>query len=111
MYYFKEPSKIEGMGACHAVELAYIFQNFEGMGAIYTGPDPSRDLAAKVQDAWVNFAVSGDPSTDYMIWPKYDDQLRKTMFIEDEKWEVVSDPEKEDRELLEEICRITIDLH
>ncbi len=111
MYYFKEPSKIEGMGACHAVELAYVFQNFDGMAAIYTGPGPSRELAAQVQDAWVNFAISGDPGTDSISWPKYETTSRATMFIENGNWQVVNDPGSEDRVLLEDICRIKLDLH
>jgi para-nitrobenzyl esterase len=111
MYYFKWPSSIEGMGACHAVELAFVFHNVSGPATIYTGPNPPEALADMIQDAWVNFAKTGNPGIKGVAWPKYDKKTRATMFIDKDKWEVVSDPGSEDRKLLEDICRKNIDLH
>ena len=111
MYYFKWPSSIEGMGACHAVELAFVFHNISGPATIYTGPNPPEALADMIQDAWVNFAKTGNPGIEGVAWPKYDKKTRATMFIDKDKWEVVSDPGSEDRKLLEDICRKNIDLH
>jgi para-nitrobenzyl esterase len=111
MYFFKWPSSIGGMGACHAVELAFVFHNVSGPATIYTGPNPPKGLADMVQDAWVNFAKTGNPGTDRVKWPKYDKKTRATMFIDKDKWETVNDPGSEDRKLLEDICRKNIDLH
>lgn len=70
MYYWNYPSAIPNMGACHAVELAYVFNNLDEQ--IYTGDNIDKELADTVQNMWVNFARTGNPSTDKYLWPKYD---------------------------------------
>ena len=56
--------------------------------------------AAKVQESWVNFARTGDPSVKGVRWKKYNTKTRDTMVIEKDKWKCVSDPSKKARELL-----------
>ena len=56
--------------------------------------------AAKVQESWVNFARTGDPSIGGVTWKPYNTETRDTMVIEKDKWECVSDPSKKERELL-----------
>ena len=81
--------------AVHAIELSYVLNNLnEGYGKA----DPAE--AAKAQEAWVNFAKTGDPSIEEIQWPKYDSETKVTMIIKPEKWEVVSDPYKEIQESL-----------
>ncbi|MBO6303048.1 MAG: carboxylesterase family protein [Ruminiclostridium sp.] len=80
MYYWKYPSAIPYMGACHAVELAYVFNNLNE--TIYTGDNIDPALAALVQQMWVNFAVSGDPSADGLEWETYSAESRKTMVFD-----------------------------
>ncbi|MBP5216224.1 MAG: carboxylesterase/lipase family protein, partial [Bacilli bacterium] len=60
LYYWKEPSRIPMFRACHAVELAYVFQNVED--TVYTGKKADEGLANEVSSMWVNFAKTGDPS-------------------------------------------------
>lgn len=99
LYLWKVPSTRENMykSAVHAVELAYVFNNLKD--DIYAGEvDPG--TAAKVQEAWVNFAGTGDPSVKGVLWKKYNTGTRDTMVIEKDKWECVSDPSKKTRELL-----------
>lgn len=99
VYLWKVPSTRENMykSAVHAVELAYVFNNLKD--DIYAGEvDPG--TAAKVQEAWVNFAGTGDPSVKGVMWKKYNTGTRDTMVIEKDKWECVSDPSKKTRELL-----------
>ena len=69
MYYWEYPSAIGKMGACHAVELAYVFNNLDE--TIYTGNNIDEDLAEEVQEMWVNFAKTGDPSTEENDWRNY----------------------------------------
>lgn len=69
MYYWEYPSAIGNMGACHAVELAYVFNNLDE--TIYTGNNIDEDLAAEVQEMWVNFAKTGDPDTKNYNWRNY----------------------------------------
>ena len=99
VYLWKVPSTRENMykSAVHAVELAYVFNNLKD--DIYAGEvDPG--TAAKVQEAWVNFAGTGDPSVKGVLWKKYNTGTRDTMVIEKDKWKCVSDPSKKARELL-----------
>jgi len=99
VYLWKVPSTRENMykSAVHAVELAYVFNNLKD--DIYAGEvDPG--TAAKVQEAWVNFAGTGNPSVKGVLWKKYNTGTRDTMVIEKDKWECVSDPSKKTRELL-----------
>ena len=99
-YLWKVPSTRDDMykSAVHAVELAYVFNNLKD--DIYAGVvDP--ETAAKVQESWINFAKTGDPSIDGVAWGKYTTATKDTMVIEKDKWECVSDPSKTARELLE----------
>ena len=99
-YLWKVPSTRDNMykSAVHAIELAYVFNNLED--DIYAGEvDPQ--AAAKAQEAWINFAKSGDPSIEGAEWAKYETGERQTMVIEKDKWECLSDPSKEARQLLE----------
>ena len=98
-YLWKVPSTRDNMykSAVHAIELAYVFNNLED--DIYAG-EVDADTAAKVQEAWTNFATSGDPSIEGAEWKSYNTNDRMTMVIEKDKWECVSDPSKTARELL-----------
>ncbi len=69
MYYWEYPSAIGKLGACHAVELAYVFNNLDE--TIYTGNNIDEDLAEEVQEMWVNFARSGNPATEDNNWRNY----------------------------------------
>ncbi|MBQ3390341.1 MAG: carboxylesterase/lipase family protein [Firmicutes bacterium] len=79
MYYWTYPSAIPGQGACHAVELSYVFNNPEE--TLYTGDITDPVLSAEVQRMWVNFARTGDPSTETHPWKAYGPQDRWTMVL------------------------------
>ena len=98
-YLWKVPSTRDNMykSAVHAIELAYVFNNLED--DIYAG-EVDADTAAKAQEAWTNFATSGNPSIEGAEWKSYNTNDRMTMVIEKDKWECVSDPSKTARELL-----------
>ena len=89
MYYWKYPSAYRGIGACHAVELAYVFNNLDV--TIYTGKNICVPLAKEVQKMWVNFAKTGDPSTQENKWAPYDEKERVTAIL-DKKITFESDP-------------------
>jgi para-nitrobenzyl esterase len=100
VYLWTIPSTRDDMykSAVHAVELAYLFNNPED--GIYTGRVDS-EAAAKAQQAWINFAKTGNPTVDGVIWKPYNTATRDTMVIKHGKWECVSDPSKTPRKLLE----------
>ena len=80
-YYWTYPSSLPDLKACHAVELSYVFGNPEE--TIYTGPNPNRQLAGLVQQMWINFAKTGDPSVKEAKWAPYTKDDRGTMLIGD----------------------------
>lgn len=99
MYEFAWRSPAFGglLGACHALEIAFVFDTLDKgtdqMLGPLLGPAPPQQLAARMHAAWASFATSGDPG-----WPKYDLSRRATMRF-DEVSEVVDDPRAREREL------------
>jgi para-nitrobenzyl esterase len=99
VYIWKFPGKDETLGAYHAVELPYVFNNdFDGDKIL------NEELVNNTQDIWVNFARNGNPSTKELTWEKYDSESRKTMII-DKKIEMGEEYKKEQRELLDPILK------
>jgi para-nitrobenzyl esterase len=85
------------LGACHSLDIAFVFDTL-GIGTeALLGPDPPQQLADTMHAAWVAFATSGDPG-----WPKYDLKRRATMRF-DTTSEVVNDPLSAERALWEGI--------
>ena len=80
MYYWKFPSGLENLGACHAVELSSVFNNLKN--GIYTGGKVNEKLAENVQKMWTNFAKTGNPSIDDQTWALYDLGERKSMVLD-----------------------------
>ena len=97
MYYWTEPSTMKFRKACHAVELAYVFNNLDE--TIYTGDRGDEKLARIVQNMWTNFARTGDPSTEEIKWKEYDSLDRETMVLEKDV-HMEKDVLKKQRELL-----------
>lgn len=72
------PAARGALGACHAVELAYVFGTHTKPGAKkFYGEGPRAGaLAEAAMGAWSAFARSGDPG-----WPAYDTQSRMTQLF------------------------------
>ncbi|MBQ9067063.1 MAG: carboxylesterase/lipase family protein [Clostridia bacterium] len=98
VYYWNYPSAIPDLGACHAVELAYVFNNLDE--TIYTGNNVDASLAAEVQQMWINFAKTGDPSTEDNNWPSYNEDTRTCMVL-DQKIHTENDLLGEQRNYIE----------
>ena len=94
MYMFSwKPPRLHGIGAFHALELPFVFNNLGGWERIL-GKNPPRRLAHDMQDAWIAFARNGDPNHGGIgRWPRYQDTDRQTMIFADHI-RLVSDPEK-----------------
>ncbi len=74
------------LGACHAVDLAFVFGLVDRPGAeLFTGGGPEALLLSeRVMDAWAAFARNGDPSHAGLPggrWDAYDAERRATMLL------------------------------
>ena len=80
LYYWTYPSSIPNFGACHAVELSYIFNNLQETH--YIGDkNINYELAKISQEMWVNFAKNGNPSTKEYKWDKYNYKDNNCMIL------------------------------
>ena len=102
VYHWKYPGEDETIGACHAIELAYVFKNPQE--DIYIGNKYNYELADEVQQMWVNFARNGNPSTSKHVWEQYNSVTRKSMIF-DENIQMVEDYKKEQRVLIEPLLK------
>lgn len=80
-YYFTKASYLPHRGAGHCMELAYVFGNLGETQ--YTGGPVDTLLSRRIQNMWVNFAKTGDPSADSIDWPEYNPDTRLTMVLGD----------------------------
>ncbi len=96
MYRFdwKTPAFGGRMGACHALEIPFVFDNLDAPGVeIFTGGEAPQQLATTMHAAWVSFAKSGNPGIAALPdWPQYDQSRRPTMLL-NEECRVEDDPD------------------
>lgn len=60
VYEFCWRSPVMGLGACHALELGFVFDNLRAAEDL-TGPGAPQPLADAMHRAWVAFATTGQP--------------------------------------------------
>ncbi|MBX9790844.1 MAG: carboxylesterase family protein [Pirellulales bacterium] len=88
-----------GLGAFHAAEIAYAFDNVQRLDR--TVADADRQLAAAMSAYWVNFARSGDPNaTGLPEWKPYTRDGEATMDFGDQA-RLVAHVRQEKLDLLE----------
>jgi para-nitrobenzyl esterase len=86
--------------AYHCAELAFAFDNIDRCANSTGGTPEARDLAAKVSQAWIQFARTGDPNHSGLPrWPAVSAQTLPTMIF-DTRCEVKNDPDAEERKAL-----------
>lgn len=86
MYLFDWASPFAGgaLGACHGIELPFVFGSVRHpVVAVFSGGGvEAESLSDLVQECWVAFARSGDPSTGSIgQWPDYETERRSTMVL------------------------------
>jgi para-nitrobenzyl esterase len=68
LYEFAWRSQVQDLGAAHAVEIPFVFDNLSSPDAqLAVGANPPTDLAAEMHAAWIRFATSGEPG-----WQPFD---------------------------------------
>ena len=80
------------LGACHALEIAFAFDNLGQASTGLAGPNPPQSLADEMHLAWVSFVRDGSPG-----WPAYG--AGRTVMRFDETSGRVHDPRAHEREL------------
>lgn len=86
------------LGACHAAEIAFVFDNLaQKDNDTLLGLTPPQELADEMHRAWVAFIATGDPG-----WPRYEPATRRVMRFGTPS-ELVSDPDADERGLWEGI--------
>lgn len=72
------------LGACHAVELPFVFGTLglKGIGPLLGDGPEARRLAGRTMDAWLAFAHTGEPGHEALpAWPRYDLERRATLLF------------------------------
>jgi len=86
--------------AFHGSELPFVFYNTDRCAHTTGGSDQARELAARVSDAWINFARKGNPNHRGLPkWPAFNADTGPVMVF-DTKCHVQNDPDRELRQLL-----------
>ncbi|MFI6521683.1 carboxylesterase/lipase family protein [Spirillospora sp. NPDC050679] len=95
MYEFAWRSPVHDLGACHALELGFTFDNLDSRDtAGMAGPNPPQHLADAMHGAWVAFARTGDPG-----WPEFDATSRAVQVFDGADDRIEHDPRGDDRKL------------
>lgn len=80
-YLFKWKSPAAGglLGACHVLEIGFVFGNYN---ASFHGVGPDADrLSGAMQDGWASFARTGNPSCKSLgDWPRYSENRATMVF-------------------------------
>ncbi len=101
MYQFTWRSTVMdgALGACHFLEVPFVFDQLDNDQARGIAGDPPQALADKVHAAWVAFAKTGDPQhAGLPAWPCWNASDRPTMLL-DLTATVVDDPGADERAL------------
>jgi para-nitrobenzyl esterase len=94
LFTWKSPVMKGILGACHALEMGFVFGNYDDS---FCGSGPDADaLSQKIQDAWTAFARTGDPSCKGLgKWPPYGNS--RTTMILDKECRLENAPYEEER--------------
>jgi para-nitrobenzyl esterase len=89
-------------GAFHCAELPHVFYNADRCAAMTGGTPEARALSARMSDAWIQFARSGDPNHKGIpSWPAYNAGKGPVMIF-DNRCEVKDDPDRAERRMMQE---------
>ncbi len=92
VYEFAWQSPVGGLGACHSLEIPFVFDNLSAAGAeLVIGSDRPQHLADQMHQAWVSFARDGDPG-----WREFDKAYPVQVF-RDSGGSVELDPHADER--------------
>lgn len=85
VYEFAWPTGLPGLGACHVLEVPFVFDAIDDAHSL-TGPNPPQSLADEIHAAWVAFATSGDPG-----WAAFDGETKRVRIFDTPESSTVAD--------------------
>ncbi|MFI5498872.1 carboxylesterase/lipase family protein [Nocardia asteroides] len=86
VYEFAWPTGLPGLGACHVLEVPFVFDALAGAHSL-TGPHPPQALADEIHAAWVAFATDGEPG-----WAAFDSADKLVRIFDVPESSTVADP-------------------
>jgi para-nitrobenzyl esterase len=96
-YEFAWPSPVSGLGACHSLEIPFVFGNLSAEGAeLALGQAPPAELADRMHAAWIAFARDGDPGI--AGWRSFDDTY-PVMIFDSPGGGLAADPRGDERRI------------
>ena len=105
LFEWESPARRGALGACHSLEMPFVFGTLDAPTQDrFAGTGPAAEqLSARMMDAWLSFARTGDPSHEGSDrWPTYEPARRATMvFGRDTR--IVDAPFEEERALFAEL--------
>ncbi len=94
VYEFAWASPVDGLGACHSLEIPFVFDNLSAEGAEPAlGAAPPAALADRMHEAWLAFARDGDPG-----WRAFDETCA-VMIFDDPGGGLAADPRGDERRI------------
>jgi para-nitrobenzyl esterase len=77
--------------------LSFVFANTDRCASMTGGGQRARELGARMADAWIQFARTGDPNDPEMPnWSAFSSEAVPTMVFDDET-HLALDPDKDER--------------
>jgi para-nitrobenzyl esterase len=105
LFDWSSPALAGALGSCHALEIPFVFGTLRQPGiAAFAGAGAAAErLSAVIQDAWIAFARTGDPSHPQLgDWPPYDPEGRPTQLL-GPSCEIASAPFEEERRFWDDL--------
>ena len=92
-----------GMLVADGLDVPFIFDNAAITAHMVGSGEDARELSARMSDAWIAGARTGNPNTKAIpAWPAYDLRRRATMMF-DREIRVVDDPRGNERRLFGQV--------
>ncbi len=103
-YRFDWETPVNHLRSPHTLEVPFVFDNIKENPVRNGGGPEAMALAARLSEAWIAFARTGDPNTPKSglpHWPAYTLDRRTTMLFNNDS-QVANDPVREERLIIEE---------
>jgi len=83
LFEWQSPVNDGSLGACHGMELPFMFNNIALARSMTGGGKDAYQLADKISSAWINFIKTGDPNCKELPeWTPYEHEKGATMIFD-----------------------------